>query len=98
MFTLRKFIARCSSRRCADDVGSAGRFVLLLPIAHAAVHHRDTQIGETPVIPERRLDLCRELTRRLEHETAKDALLGKQGHDWQRESRCFAGAGLRGTD
>ena len=87
-----------SPGRRADDVGSAGRFVLLLPVAHAAVHHRDAQIGETPVIPERRLDLCRELTRRLEHETAKGAVLGEQGHDWQRESRRFAGAGLRGAD
>ncbi len=84
--------------RRADDVGAAGRFILLLSVADTAVHDRDAQIGKAPVIPKRRLHLRRELTCRLEHETAKGAVPGEQGHDWQREGRRFAGAGLRGAD
>ena len=70
----------------------------MFPVADAAVHDGDAQIGEAPVIAKRRLDLRRQLARRLEHETAKGAVLGEQGQDRQRESGRFAGAGLRGAD
>ena len=84
--------------RRADDVGSASRFLFLFAVADAAVHDRDAQIGEAPVIAKGRLDLRRELARRLEHKTAKGAVPGEQGHDRQREGRRLAGAGLRGPD
>ena len=47
---------------------------------------------------ERRLDLCRELARRLEHEATEGTVLRKQGHDRQREGGGFTGTGLRGAD
>ena len=86
------------SRRGANDIDAALRFFLLFSVTDAAMNDRDAQIGEAPVIAKCRFDLRRELARRLEHETAKVAVLGEQRQDWQREGRGFAGAGLRGAD
>ena len=87
-----------AARRGADDVRSARGFFPLFPVTDAAVHDRDAQIGEAPVIAKGRFDLRGQLARRLEHETTKSSVLGEQGQDRQREGRRFAGAGLRGAD
>ena len=93
IFTSRKFIARCSRRSSSrpgvahDDVDAAGRFILLLSVADTAVHDRDAQIGKAPVIAKRGLHLRRELARRLEHETAKVAVLASRVRSAARRPR-----------
>ena len=104
MLTLRKLIVPCSmmieqpARRGDDHIHALLQFVLLFAVADAAVNHRDTQVGETPVIAKSRLHLRGQFARRFEDEATKRAVLRQERQDWQRKSGRFAGAGLRGAD
>src|SRR5205085_10831867 len=87
-----------SARGGDHNVHAPSGFLSLFAITDAAVHYRNTKIGEPAIIAKSGFDLGRKLTRRLEDEAAEIPAPGEQGKNWKGEGRGLAGAGLRGAD
>src|SRR6266480_4060605 len=87
------------SARCRhENVDAAFEFLALFAITDAAMHERDSQISEAPIIAKSGLDLRSQFARRLEHEASKRPVLREQRHDRKSKCRGFAGASLGRAD
>src|SRR5207253_858270 len=85
-------------RRGHENIDTALEFLALFSVTDAAVHERDSQIREAPVIAKCRLHLRGQFARRLQHQTTESAALCQQCQNWQSKRRGLSGAGLRSAE
>jgi len=84
-----------AARRGADDVHAFLQFLALLAVADTAEKAGDADVHEACVVAESGLHLHRQLTRRLEHETARmPVAIAEAAEHRQREGAGFARARL----
>src|SRR5262249_4799490 len=84
--------------RSDQNVHAAFQCITLFAITDAPMHKTHSQICETAIITKSRLHLRGQLTRGLEHETTKAAVLLQQRQDRQRKRGGLARARLCGAD
>lgn len=87
-----------ASRSGDENIGAALDGFALFAVADAAEDDGGAQVGESPVIAKRRLDLRGEFACRFQHKATAGAVALQFGEDRKGKSGGFTGAGLCAAD